>query len=211
MTLRWIYAFFLYNRNSDSFTRLKHEGDRLMRRVMIGQMLLILCCIFYLIWWYRGFRPNVIVSRVGGVNGILLMITAALGLAGIFISMSHIPAEKEPKLDQSVIVLGGIILYVGLLLVTKLVFHRIVTTELILIVGWTVLELTVINRLNAAGYLSEGKFFAICIVIAIAFLISMVLYVAYYRMEEMKAFYAAMVPLITESVAMAVLVGMLIK
>ena len=202
MTLRWIYAFFLYNRNSDSFTRLKHEGDRLMRRVMIGQMLLILCCIFYLIWWYRGFRPNVIVSRVG--------ITAALGLAGIFISMSHIPAEKEPKLDQSVIVLGGIILYVGLLLVTKLVFHRIVTTELILIVGWAVLELTVINRLSAAGYLSEGKFSVMCIVIAIAFLISMVLYVAYYRMEEMKAFYAAMVPLITESVAMAVLVGMLL-
>jgi hypothetical protein len=30
-------------------------------------------------------------------------------------------------------------------------------------------------------------------------------------MEEMKAFYAAMVPLITESVAMAVLVGMLFK
>ena len=68
-----------------------------------------------------------------------------------------------------------------------------------------------IDRLNAAGYLSEGKFSVMCIVIAIAFLISMVLYVAYYRMEEMKAFYAAMVPLITESVAMAVLVGMLIK
>lgn len=210
MTLRWIYAFFLYNRNSDSFTRLKHEGDRLMRRVMIGQMLLILCCIFYIIWWYRGFRPNVIVRRVGGVNGILLMITAVLGLAGIFISMTHIPAVTKPKIDSSVIVLGGIVLYIGLLLITRLVFRRIVTTELILIVGWTVLELTVINRLNAAGYLSEGKFFAICIVIAIAFLISMVLYVAYYRMEEMKAFYAAMVPLITESVAMAVLVGMLL-
>ena len=210
MTSLWIYAFFLYNRNSDSFTRLKHEGDTLMRRVMIGQMLLILCCIFYLIWWYRGFRPNVIVSRVGGVNGILLMITAVLGLAGIFISMTHIPAVTKPKIDSSVIVLGGIVLYIGLLLVTRFVFRRIVTTELILIVGWTVLELTVINRLNAAGYLSEGKFFAICIVIAIAFLISMVLYVAYYRMEEMKAFYAAMVPLITESVAMAMLVGMLL-
>ena len=191
MTSLWIYAFFLYNRNSDSFTRLKHEGDTLMRRVMIGQMLLILCCIFYLIWWYRGF-------------------TAVLGLAGIFISMTHIPAVTKPQIDSSVIVLGGIVLYIGLLLVTRLVFRRIVTTELILIVGWTVLELTVINRLNAAGYLSEGKFFAICIVIAIAFLISMVLYVAYYRMEEMKAFYAAMVPLITESVAMAMLVGMLL-
>ena len=98
-----------------------------MRRVMIGQMLLILCCIFYLIWWYRGFRPNVIVSRVGGVNGILLMITAILGLAGIFISMTHIPAVTKPKIDSSVIVLGGIVLYIGLLLVTRLVFRRIVT------------------------------------------------------------------------------------
>lgn len=101
-----------------------------MRKVLIGQMLLILCCIFYLVWWYRGFRPG----------------------------------------DSAVIV---------------------------------------INRLNAAGNLSDGKFVVMCLVIAAAFLISMVLYVDYYRMEEMKAYYAAMVPLITEAVAMAVLVGML--
>ena len=41
--------------------------------------------------------------------------------------------------------------------------------------------------------------------IAAAFAVSLVLYVAYYRMEEMKAFYAAMVPLVTEAAAMAVL------
>ena len=49
------------------------------------------------------------------------------------------------------------------------------------------------------------------IVIAAAFVISMVLYVAYYRMEEMKAFYAAMVPLITEAAAMAVLICISLK
>ena len=32
--------------------------------------------------------------------------------------------------------------------------------------------------------------------------------VAYYRMEEMKAFYAAMVPLVTEAAAMTILIGM---
>ena len=44
-----------------------------------------------------------------------------------------------------------------------------------------------------------------CCVIGLAFTISMVLYVAYYRMEEMKAFYAAMVPLVTEAAAMITL------
>jgi hypothetical protein len=36
-----------------------------------------------------------------------------------------------------------------------------------------------------------------------AVVVSMILYVLYYRMEEMKAFYAAMVPLITEATSMA--------
>ena len=56
----------------------------------------------------------------------------------------------------------------------------------------------------------DRGFAVMCIVIAAAFLISMVLYVAYYRMEEMRAFYAAMVPLITEAAAMAVLIGIVI-
>ena len=47
-----------------------------------------------------------------------------------------------------------------------------------------------------------------CAVIATAFTISIVFYVAYYRMDEMKAFYAAMVPLVTEGVSMAVLIGL---
>ena len=43
--------------------------------------------------------------------------------------------------------------------------------------------------------------------IGAAFAVSMVLYVAYYRMEAVKAFYAAMIPLLTEAAAMAVLLG----
>ena len=97
--------------------------------------------------------------------------------------------------------------YIVLLIITRFVFHRIVTTELFLIVGWTMLEMTVINRLEAAGALQGNRFLIVCIVIAAAFMISIVLYVAYYRMEEMKAFYAAMVPLITEAASMAVLIG----
>ena len=81
------------------------------------------------------------------------------------------------------------------------------TTELILIVGWAVMEAIVITRLDAAGLLGSRSFFIMCLVLAVAVVISLVLYVAYYRMEEMKAFYAAMVPLVTEAMTMIILVA----
>ena len=181
-----------------------------MRKILTGQILLILCCFFYLVWWYRGYRPGSAAERVGGVNGVLFLITAALGLSGLYLSLMSVPEITRPKISPVVIIIAGVLSYFLLLLITRYAFHRIVTSELFLIVGWTSLEISVANRLNAAGFLSEGEFAVICIVVAAAFLISMVLYVAYYRMEEMKAFYAAMVPLITEAASMAVLTGMLL-
>ena len=181
-----------------------------MKHTLIGQLLLILCCAVYLIWWYRGFRPGVNVSRVGGANGVLLLITAVLGLAGVVLSLSPVPVVRAYWISQGSIVVIGIVSYIVLLFVTKSLFHRIVTTELILIVGWTMLEMIVADRLFAGGALGEGSLFAVCMVIAVAFLFSFVLYVAYYRMDEMKAFYAAMVPLITEAVAMGILTGIVL-
>ena len=101
-------------------------------------------------------------------------------------------------------------IYAILLLVTKYAFHRIVTSELLLIVVWTMLEAAVVNWLNSGGYLTGYRLAFMVIVLMAAFVISIVLYVAYYRMEEMKAFYAAMVPLVTEAAAMIVLVGFLL-
>ncbi len=179
-----------------------------MKKIFVGQVLLILCCAFYLIWWYRGYRPGVSADRVGGLNGVLLLITAALGITGMLCSLGSIEMKTALRLDPHRIVVMGLITYILLLLITRLGFHRIVTTELFLIVGWTTLELTVVNRLLAAGCLTDAGFRAMCAVIAAAFTISIVFYVAYYRMDEMKAFYAAMVPLVTEGVSMAVLIGL---
>ena len=109
------------------------------------------------------------------MNGILLLITAGLGLAGGVLSLLPIPTVRDYWISPSSIAVIG-----------------------------------VVGRLYAAGALENGSFLAVCMVIAAAFLISIVLYVAYYRMEEMKAFYAAMVPLVTEAVTMGVLVGIVI-
>ena len=180
-----------------------------MQKIEMGQFLLILCCVSYLVWWYRGFRPDVEVSRTSGIGGILLLVTAVLGIAGVFFSLSPVMEKTAAKLNPMHIAAAGILGYIILLWITRTVFDRVVTSELLLIVGWTVLELTVINRLNAALFLSDSSFFVMGIVIAAAFAISMVLYVAYYRIEEWKAFYAAMVPLLTEAATMTVLVVLL--
>ena len=176
-----------------------------MTKVITGQVLLVICCIFYLIWWYRGFRPGANVNRIGGINGTLLLVTAAFGIAGLVLSLMPVPEDLPRKISSGYILGGGVIAYLGLLLLTKYVFGRIVTSELFLIVGWTMLEMVVITKLNAAGALSESRFYFMCSVIGMAFAISMVLYAAYYRMEEMKAFYAAMVPLVTEAASMIIL------
>ena len=58
-----------------------------------GQILLIICFLFYLIWWYRGFRPNTSVSRVKGLNELLLLITALTGIGGVILSLTgDVPA-----------------------------------------------------------------------------------------------------------------------
>ena len=181
-----------------------------MRRILAGQILLILCCAFYLVWWSRGYRPGVSADRFGGMNGILFRITFVSGIAGLACSLGRIEEKRMTAMNGTLIAVIGVLAYFALMLVTRYAFGRIVTTELLLIVGWTALEVTVINRLYGAEILSAGEFAVMCAVIAAAFAVSIVLYVAYYRMEAMKAFYAAMVPLVTEAVAMAVLTGIMI-
>ena len=182
-----------------------------MRHIITGQILLIVCCIFYMIWWYRGFRPNVEADRLGGINGILLLITAVLGVAGILFSLIPTPETAGTKYGQMYIIIGGIAAYIILMMVTKYAFNRIVTSELFLIVGWTILELSLLNRLDGSNLLSGTGLMVVYMSVVLAFIISMILYVAYYRMEDNAAFYSAMVPLITEAASMGVLIGMLLK
>ena len=180
-----------------------------MRQIIIGQILMVICCVFYLIWWYLGYRPNTQVDRAGGINGVLLMLTAAFGIAGLILSLMPVEETASKSYPQVFIAVGGIAAYIILMIITKYGFQRIVTTELFLIVGWTMLEMSLLNRLGGSGLLVGKKLVTMYGVIAFAFIISMILYVAYYRMEEMKAFYAAMIPLVTEGLSMGVLVVLL--
>ena len=131
----------------------------------------------------------------------------ALGFAGVIFSLMPVEKIREPLVSQGMIVICGIAAYFILLVVTKVFFNRVVTTELFLIVGWTMLETIVADRLYAIGSFGGKSLFAVTVIIAVAFLIGIVLYVAYYRMEEMRAFYAAMIPLVVDAIAMSAMIG----
>ena len=180
-----------------------------MRQILSGQILLIICFIFYLIWWYRGYRPGMMVSRVQGINSLLLALTAGFGVSGIVVSvMGAGSAGGMLKVNPAHILIAGIAAFILLLLVTRYVFSREVTSELLLIVVWTMLEIWVIDALNGIGSLSDMHFGVLAVMLAAVFVVSIILYVAYYRMEEMKAFYTAMVPLVAADLFMMILIGM---
>ena len=184
-----------------------------MKTLITGQVSLILCFIFYLLWWRAAFYPGVTVSRVTGRVGALLYITAALGIFGLILSIigiNHIEVERDIISGPGVLI-GGVIAYIVLLLGSRFLLHRQVTTELFLIVGWSVLMILAVGKAYSAAALSHGAFAGMLILIAAAAVMSLIFYLAYYNVEPMKGFIFGMIPLITEALSMLIFVVMLLK
>ena len=177
----------------------------------IGQMLLLACGIAYLFWWTVYFLPDhQLSSSVRILGGISIAIAAIAGLAGVAlmsrgVGMLPSQANAATGISGTHILLCGIVLYVVLLLVTRGTFHRPVTTELVLLVGWAALELFVINSLVCAGMLSGGRLvFQICLVIVIEAL-CIVCYTLYYSLAPWPSFIDGCIPLAAVGLASAVL------
>lgn len=167
-----------------------------MRTILTGQVILVFCCISYLAFWTMGYRPGTDVNRIGGLTGVLLAVTAVLGISGIAVTVTAFwKLTGKPPVHMGWICLVGVIIYIFLLFLTGKILGRPVTTELFLINGWLVLELCVIDAAAGAGR-PVGHIILAIIIVAVLWTVSMVLYMLYYNMEPVRAFYAAMVPLI---------------
>ena len=180
---------------------------RKMNLLIWGHVLLILCCAFYLIWWGTAFRPGFEGSRVGGVEGILLILAALFGLAGMAVTIMGINVGERsipPLLPTFVITIGGVVVYCVLLALTSLIMHRQVTTELLLIVGWLVLELCSVNAAYSAGIYGKTAAFLIMISAAVISAASLGFYLAYYRVKPFTGYIFGMIPLILIGICMGV-------
>ncbi len=183
-----------------------------MKTLIAGQISLILCCIFYLLWWRAGFYPGVTVSRVTGRVGILLYITAALGVLGVILSVTganHIVAGKD-IISGTAVLIGDVLVYIVLLLGSRFLLHRQVTTELFLIVGWSMLMILAAGKVYSADAINDRSFIAMLIIIAVAAALSMIFYLAYYNVSPMRGYIYGMIPLITEAFSMLIFTVMLV-
>ncbi|MCL2492610.1 MAG: hypothetical protein FWF33_01030 [Clostridiales bacterium] len=164
------------------------------KTIFYGNILLVVCCIFYLIWWLLAFRP---VNPVSG-TGWLLLPAAIAGLASVICITRGISAfgARDVLIPSKVILFGGLAAFVILLAVTTLVFHRPVTTELFLIVGWCTMILSEVNALYGVDLFSRNAAVTLMVVILAAVVVSLVCYVLYYQLDARVGYYDGMVPLL---------------
>ena len=177
-----------------------------MEQIRLGQGLLIVCCVFYLIWWGEAFHPSHGDSHTSGIDGILLLVTALFGLAGLTINMLGIVKSplKEGLISGIVIIISGVVTYVLLLFGSRMILHRQVTSELFLIIGWSMLEVASINRSFAWEKVTVNQIVVFLVIVAVAVILSLYFYLQYYRVKPMVGYIYGMIPLITEAISMVV-------
>lgn len=166
-----------------------------MRQVFIGNFLLVICALLYLVWWLVTFKPGVI---AGNISTYIIIGAAAIGVIALIFLVGGIQnsAEGYVIVPNRNIIFAGVALYFILLVITDFVLKRKVTSELLLIIGWAALELCVINVLYGANVYSMMKGLIVSIVVGVAAMISLVCYVLYYRLTGTASYIDGMVPLI---------------
>ena len=173
------------------------------RELFWGNVLLMVCSLFYLAWWIVAFKPNGAAKEI--ITGPLLAAAMMAGIIAVVLTImgiNTIPHEAT-LLPMKPIIWGGVAAYFILLAITYFLFKRQVTSELLLIVGWAMLELSVINVLYGAGRFGMKTAIVLFVAIGIAVVISLVSYVLYYRLEENSSYIDGMIPLIIETLVMA--------
>lgn len=174
-----------------------------MKRIFWGSLLLVVCCAFYLAWWVVAFRPNA--TSKGVKTGLLLLGAVAAGIAAVALMLSGITAVPHGAalFPSHSILWGGAAAYLILLAVTWLLWKRPVTTELILIVGWAMLEFSTIDALYGAGGFRRGPAIGLSVMTGLAAVLCLVCYVLYYRLGQKESYTDGMIPLITGMLATA--------
>lgn len=180
-----------------------------MNTLFHGVLMLATCAGCYLLWWGVAFYPERHAPL--WLSGILLVATAVCGIMAVnWMSQGIFQTEGIRKgVSGGWIMAGGVICYVVLLVISNLVFHRMVTTELFLIVGWAVLNLVTVNTLYASGLFSAGISVVFCVLTLAVVVGSLYCYMIYYNLEKWKGYIDGFLPLVMVGIAMLVMAGVM--
>lgn len=176
--------------------------------IFAGNLLLLICSLFYLAWWIVSYRPGSSSSSSG-----LLYITAAFitGIAAIALMSGGIDSLSQVSdyLPVKYVLLCSALLFILMVMVTAMGFHRPVTSELLIMHIWATLELSAVTVLYGTGRFGTVQAAAMTALVVIAFAAGIVCYVLYYGLDESTRYITGMVPLITDALVMAVFMVMM--
>lgn len=182
-----------------------YDSGAAYQNLRLGQLALLVCCVFYVAWWAVAFRP-VKKRRLTALTVVLLalaVVFGGFGLCASFIAVNVAPTPPSMNLELVCLVAG--LTFIALYALTYLVFRRRFTCELFLIVLLTVVEICAADVFAAGGYLSAGGERTVFLVLALASLISLVFYVLYYRLGPVASYVTAMIPLFASGAAIGTL------
>lgn len=181
-----------------------------MKQMFLGNALLAICAAFYLAWWILAFKPTGAVRHTGW----LLLPATLSGVAAVaLICMGVTQAPRDEVLVRPLFVAAaGAVLFAALVAITGGAMGRPVTAELVLIVGWATLSVCQLVALTAMGVWGRGAAVAQAAYIAAATLVSLICYMAYYKLDATKGWVDGMVPLVAVAVyALAVCAALVAK
>ncbi|HET9647400.1 MAG TPA: hypothetical protein VFP34_04115 [Microlunatus sp.] len=178
------------------------------RMIVIGEVLLVVCSLCYLVWWAITFKPW---ARNPSGGGLFLAGAILGGLGGLVLLVVGI-AALLPKASSAALgatIVGGVLVGALLFYLTSSVAHRRITTELSLIVVWATLQLAAGITLRTAGALRAPAASAWIVATAIATLVGLACYLMFYRLDPIPAYWLGMVPLAVDGVVAGTLAAIM--
>ncbi len=175
------------------------------RQMLTGNLMLIVCCVFYIAWWLIAFHPTHAVK--GMRSGWLLIPAFIFGVWGVVQIANGASTDGETSviIPTAAIVIGAIISYIVLFAGTLYFLHRQVTTELFLIVGWTALMLLELDMLYGLGEFRQTTAILLMVITLIAAVVSLVCYLLYYNLDAVKGYIDGIIPLSLAGIMMIVI------
>ena len=188
-----------------------HNFTAPLWQIFIGNLLLLICSLFYLCWWVVSYRSNSIgISVISGLTLTIAFITGIAAAVVMFYGINSL-SSNSGGLPVKVILIGLGILFLVLLSTTTVIFHRIVTSELLLIHLWAALVLSAVVVLHGTGHFNFAYTAILATLIGITTIVGLICYMLYYNLDESARYWNGMIPLIADSfVTLVFLVAMLV-
>ena len=134
------------------------------------------------------------------------MITVITGLAGLGFTIKGIMEKgtREQVIPGACILIGAVIVYILLLFISSHFLHRQVTTELLLIILWTALEISSYQSAYCAEWIGAGMMWFLIILIIVCAVISLYFYLQFYKVDAGRGYVYGMIPLILVGICMVI-------